>query len=57
MAVVAQGLFLLLIVIWPLIDGQIRKRHPESEISMAVGGAGLVLLLALTGWEALYLMT
>ena len=56
-AVVTQGLFLLLIVLWPVIDGRIRKRNPESEISMAVGGAAVVLLLALTVWEALYLMT
>ena len=56
-AVITQGLFLLLIVLWPVIDGQIRKRHPESEVSMAVGGAAVVLLLALTVWEALYLMT
>lgn len=55
-AVVTQGLFLLLIVLWPVIDGRIRKRHPDSEISMAVGGAAVVLLLALTVWEALYLM-
>ena len=56
-AVVTQGLFLLLIVLWPVIDGRIRKRHPESETSVAVGGAAVVLLLALTVWEALYLMT
>ncbi|MDE0263840.1 MAG: cytochrome bc complex cytochrome b subunit [Bryobacterales bacterium] len=56
-AVVTQGLFLLLVVLWPVIDGRIRKRYPASEISMAVGGAAVVLLLALTVWEALYLMT
>ncbi len=55
-AVLTQGLFLLLIVLWPVVDGEIRKRRPGSEISMAIGGAAVVLLLALTVWEALYLL-
>ena len=56
-AVVTQGLFLALIFCWPLLDSWIRKCRPHSEASMAIGAVGVVLLLALTLWETLYLMT
>lgn len=55
-AVVTQGLFVAIIVAWPLIDSWIRKRRPESEASIAFGAAGMALLLVLTVWEAFYLM-
>jgi quinol-cytochrome oxidoreductase complex cytochrome b subunit len=55
-AVITQGLFVGLIVVWPLIDGWIRARRPNSEISIAFGAAGMTLLLILTVWEAFYLM-
>ena len=56
-AVVTQGLFLAFIVGWPLVDSRIRKRWPDSEASMVVGGVAVVLLLALTLWETLHLVT
>ena len=55
-AVITQGLFIGLIICWPLIDQQIRKRRPGSEASVAFGVAGMALLLILTVWEAFYLM-
>ncbi len=55
-AVVTQGLFVGIIVAWPLIDGWIRKRWPGSEASIAFGAAAMTLLLLLTVWEAAYLM-
>ncbi len=55
-AVITQGMFVGTIIAWPLIDGWIRKRWPESEASIAFGAAGMALLLLLTVWEAAYLM-
>ena len=55
-AVITQGIFVGLIVCWPLIDGWIRKRNPNSEISMAFGAAGMSLLIIFTIWEAFYLL-
>ena len=55
-AVITQGLFVGIIMIWPFIDGWIRKRRPDSEVSIAFGAAGMTLLLVLTIWEALYLL-
>ncbi len=56
-AVVTQGLFLALIAGWPLVDSWIRKRRPDSEASTVFGTAGVLLLLALTLWETLDLLT
>lgn len=55
-AVITQGIFVGTIIIWPLIDGWIRRRWPHSEASIAFGAAGMALLLALTIWEAAYLL-
>ena len=55
-AVITQGLFVGTIIAWPLIDGWIRRRRPGSELSLWFGTAGVLLLLSLTVWEALYLL-
>ena len=55
-AVMTQGVFMAFIVIWPFIDGWIRKRWSRSEISIYVGIAVILYLLGLTVWEALYLL-
>ena len=56
-AVVTQGLFLVLIAGWPLLDGWIRRRWPGSEASMVFGAVAVLLLLALTLWETVDLVT
>lgn len=55
-AVITQGLFVGTIIAWPLIDAWIRRRRPESELSVYFGAAGVAFLLILTVWEALYLL-
>jgi len=55
-AIITQGLFIGTIVAWPLIDGWIRRRSPDSELSIRFGAAGVIFLLILTVWEALYLL-
>lgn len=52
-AVVTQGLAAALFTFWPWIDALIRRRRPDSELSVAVGVAAFFALLALTLWEAL----
>ena len=55
-AVLTQGLFIGAIFAWPFVDAWIRRRRPDSELSMAIGAAAVVLLLVLTVWEALALL-
>jgi len=56
LAVITQGLFLGLFFAWPFIDTWIRKRRPTSEASVWVGVCVVVFLLALSIWEAAYLL-
>lgn len=55
-AVITQTLFIGLIVLWPFIDAGIRKKRPDSEASVWIGAGAVVFLLALTVWEAMYLL-
>ncbi len=55
-AVITQGLFVAAIFAWPVIDAWIRKKRPDSEASIYVGAGIVVSLLALTIWEALYVV-
>lgn len=38
---------------WPLIDAAIRRRRPNSELSMAFGAAAVIVFVVFTVWEAL----
>lgn len=55
-AVITQGVFIGLIVFWPLVDGWVRKRRPGSEASIWIGAGTVSFLLFLTVWEAIYLL-
>ncbi len=55
-AVITQGIFIAFILFWPFIDGAIRHRWKNSEISVFIGILVVLYLLGLTIWEALYLM-
>jgi len=55
-AVITQSIFIGLIVFWPLIDARIRKSRPGSEASVWIGAGVVVFVLALTVWEAMYLL-
>ncbi|MBI4865980.1 MAG: cytochrome bc complex cytochrome b subunit [Candidatus Wallbacteria bacterium] len=52
-AVVTQGLAAVLFAGWPWIDAAIRRRRPDSELSIFVGVVAFLFLLGLTLWEAL----
>lgn len=51
-AVLSMGFIVFVMGIWPLIDGQIRKRWKNSEFSVWVGLLGASALIGLTVWEA-----
>jgi len=53
MAVLSVGLILFLMFCWPFIDGLIRRRLPNSEASVYVGIAAVVVIIGMTVWEAL----
>jgi quinol-cytochrome oxidoreductase complex cytochrome b subunit len=55
-AVITQTFFIGLIFAWPLIDARIRKRRPESELSVYIGAGVVSVLLLLTIWEATYVL-
>lgn len=51
-AVLSIGFAGFLALAWPAIDEWIRKRRPRSEASVWLGVAAVVVLVALTVWEA-----
>lgn len=52
-AVLSMGFILFIMFIWPLIDGLIRRRWRDSEISVWIGIVGVIVIVALTVWEAI----
>jgi quinol-cytochrome oxidoreductase complex cytochrome b subunit len=52
-AVLSQGFIVFVMLAWPLVDGWIRRRRPQSEASVWVGLAAVAAITALTVWEAL----
>ncbi|MBI4041867.1 MAG: cytochrome bc complex cytochrome b subunit [Deltaproteobacteria bacterium] len=51
-AILSLGFFAFLFVLWPFVDAQIRKRLPDSEISVYIGIVGFAILVILTLIEA-----
>jgi quinol-cytochrome oxidoreductase complex cytochrome b subunit len=51
-AVLSMGFIVFIMFIWPLIDGAIRRKLPESEISVWVGMFAVLAIIGLTVWEA-----
>ncbi len=52
-AVLTLGFMLFITLLWPFIDAAIRKYWPESELSVYIGIAAVVLLCVMTVWEAM----
>ncbi|MHC4822168.1 MAG: cytochrome b [Planctomycetota bacterium] len=52
-AVLSMGVIVFTMIIWPWIDGLLRRRDPKSEISVGVGIVAALTIIALTVWEAL----
>jgi quinol-cytochrome oxidoreductase complex cytochrome b subunit len=51
-AVLSTGFVGFLALVWPWIDGWIRKKRPGSEASVDIGIIAVIIILALTIWEA-----
>jgi quinol-cytochrome oxidoreductase complex cytochrome b subunit len=51
-AVLSMGLIVFVMMVWPFIDGWIRRRKPDSEFSVWVGVAAALTIIALTVWES-----
>jgi quinol-cytochrome oxidoreductase complex cytochrome b subunit len=52
-AVLSMGCIVFLFVLWPFVDGWIRRRRPGSELSVGIGIVAVLSILGLTVWEAL----
>ena len=52
-ALISMGAFGFLMVLWPFIDGRIRRKRPGSEASVWIGSAVVLVLVILTIWESL----
>ncbi|MCZ7648066.1 MAG: cytochrome bc complex cytochrome b subunit [Planctomycetota bacterium] len=50
-AVLSMGFILFVMFVWPLIDAAVRRRRPDSEFSVWVGIAAVILIVGLTVWE------
>ncbi len=51
-AVLTIGLMGVAAALWPFVDARIRRARPNSEISVWIGVAAVLFLLAFTLWEA-----
>jgi quinol-cytochrome oxidoreductase complex cytochrome b subunit len=51
-AVLTTGFAVFVMFVWPFIDARIRRGRPDSEASLWIGLAAVVLIVALTVWEA-----
>jgi quinol-cytochrome oxidoreductase complex cytochrome b subunit len=51
-AVLSIGFFGFLAAVWPYVDAWIRRKRPGSELSVGLGILAVIVLLALTVWEA-----
>ncbi len=51
-AILSTGLILFLMVFWPFVDAKVRKTRPNSEFSVWVGIAGVIVIIGMTVWEA-----
>jgi len=51
-AILSMGFFVFLMIVWPFIDGWVRRRRPRSRFSLWVGILGVVLITGMTVWEA-----
>jgi quinol-cytochrome oxidoreductase complex cytochrome b subunit len=51
--VAATGAIVGLLMFWPFIDAAIRRRRPNSELSMVFGAAAVIVFVVFTVWEGL----
>ena len=51
-AVLSMGFVFFVMFLWPFLDAWIRRRWPQSELSVWVGIAGATAIIGLTVWEA-----
>jgi len=51
-AILSTGFIVFLMFAWPFVDGWVRRRWPKSEASVWIGIVSVLILIALTVWEA-----
>jgi len=51
-AILSMGLIVFTMIVWPFLDGWIRRRRPRSEFSVYVGVAAALAIIGLTIWES-----
>ncbi len=51
-AILTTGLIVFTMIVWPFIDGWVRRRRPASELSVWVGIAAVLAIIGITVWEA-----
>ena len=51
-AVLSLGFGFFMFMMWPFIDGVIRKKWPSGRFSTVIGALVVILILVLTIWEA-----
>ena len=52
-AILSTGAVVFLMFAWPWIDGAIRRRSKNSEVSVYIGIVAVLVIVGLTVWEAL----
>lgn len=52
-AFASMGAILVVMTLWPFLDGWLRRRWPGSEASVYLGIVAMLAILGLTVWEAL----
>jgi quinol-cytochrome oxidoreductase complex cytochrome b subunit len=51
-AILTMGFLVFMMVVWPFVDARIRRRRPDSEVSVWVGVLAVLAITGLTVWEA-----
>jgi quinol-cytochrome oxidoreductase complex cytochrome b subunit len=51
-AILSTGFIVFVMIVWPFIDGAIRKRWKNSEVSVWIGILAALTIIAITVWEA-----
>jgi len=50
-AVLSMGLVVFLMFVWPFVDARLRRRRPDSELSVWIGVLAVLAIVGLTVWE------
>ena len=51
-AILSTGFIVFAMIVWPFVDGAIRKKWKNSEASVWIGILAALTIIAITVWEA-----